>query len=380
LQFSSGDHGASALVPSRPRTREHRSHSIVARANWREDIRGEVRAHLTEFVANQCLTELDNAQVDVAGAVLSGFVDGGKYVRSTFMYLGWLCGAQEDESALRAAASLELFHAFALMQDDVMDESALRRGKPSAHVLLGRWHRQRGLTNSSDRFGESAAVLLGDLCLVWASKMLRESGISADALARVWPRYDDMRIELAIGQFADLVNDAQAFPALDAVLDVLRRKSGNYTVRRPLEIGGAMSGCAPAVIDALGGYGAAIGEAFQLRDDLLDVFGSPDVTGKSSGTDLSAQKATSVVVAAHRLADTGLRRQLEELMSTPALSPADADRWRSLITASGAAQWIEQLIDERLSQALTCLDRVSIPEITRIALQDMAVVCTERAA
>ena len=223
-------------------------------------------------------------------------------------------------------------------------------------------------------------MLLGDLCLVWAGKMLRESGIGADALTRVWPRYDDMRIELAIGQFADLVNDAQAFPTLDDVLDVLRRKSGNYTVRRPLELGAAMSGCAPEVIEALGGYGAAIGEAFQLRDDLLGVFGSPTLTGKSVGTDLAAQKATSVVVAAHRLADTALRRQLSELMSTSQLSPADTERWRSLITLSGAVQWIEQLIDERLARALGCLDSVEIPEKTRAALEDMAVICTERAA
>ena len=189
-----------------------------------------------------------------------------------------------------------------------------------------------------------------------------------------------MRIELAIGQFADLVNDSCAFPTLEDVLDVLRRKSGNYTVRRPLEIGGAMSGCAPQVIDALGGYGAAIGEAFQLRDDLLGVFGSPTLTGKSVGTDLVAQKATSVVVAAHQLANTTLRRQLTELMSTSGLSPADTERWRTLITLSGAVQWIEQLIDERLNRALGCLDSVEIPETTRAALKDMAVICTERAA
>ncbi|MET0756967.1 MAG: polyprenyl synthetase family protein [Mycobacterium sp.] len=348
--------------------------------HWRDDVRAAVRSHLSEFVTGQCRTDLGAAKVDVAGEILSGFVDGGKYVRSTFMYLGWLCGAGEDDSALRASASLELFHAFALMQDDVMDESPLRRGRPAAHVMFSRWHSDRVLTGASERFGESAAVLLGDLCLVWAGKMLRESGIGADALIRVWPRYDDMRIELAIGQFADLVNDAQAFPTLDDVLDVLRRKSGNYTVRRPLELGAAMSGCAPEVIEALGGYGAAIGEAFQLRDDLLGVFGSPTLTGKSVGTDLAAQKATSVVVAAHQLADTALRRQLSELMSTSQLSPADTERWRSLITLSGAVQWIEQLIDERLARALGCLDSVEIPEITRTALEDMAVICTERAA
>ena len=349
-------------------------------ANWLPDVRAAVRMHLSEFVSSQCLAELRGANVDVAAEVLTGFVDGGKYVRSTFMYLGWLCGAKEDEAALRAAASLELLHAFALVQDDVMDESPLRRGRPSAHVVFGRWHRDRGLAGSSDRFGESAAVLLGDLCLVWAAKLLRESGIDADALARVWPRYDEMRIELAVGQFADLVNDSPSFPTFDDVLDVLRRKSGNYTVRRPLEIGATMAGCAPGVIDALGGYGAAIGEAFQLRDDLLGISGSPTVTGKSVGVDLAAQKATSVVVAAHQLADAGLRRHLTELMSTPVLGPADAERWRSLIIASGAVQWIEQLIDDRLKRALRSLDGLAIPQNTRAALEDMAVACTERVA
>lgn len=348
--------------------------------HWHDDVRIAVRLHLREFVAGQCKSDLGAARVDVANEILSSFLDGGKCVRSTFMYLGWLCGAGHDESALRASASLELLHAFALMQDDVMDESALRRGRPAAHVQFSRWHHEHALTGESSRFGDSAAVLLADLCLVWAGKMLRESGIGADALARVWPRYDDMRIELAVGQFADLVNDSHTFPTLDEVLDVLRRKSGNYTVRRPLEIGAAMSGCPPAVVDALGDYGSAIGEAFQLRDDLLGVFGSSTLTGKSVGADLAAQKATSVVVAAHQLADSGLRGQLAELMSMQRLSPTDTERWRSLITVSGAVGWIEQLIDERLDRALNRLDAVEIPETTRAALQDMAVVCTERAA
>ncbi len=379
--MSRTDRAVNALVSPRPHRRAYRTPVRTASSgDWRAGVRAKVGSHLSAFVTTQCLTELGTANVDVAGEVLGGFVIGGKYVRSTFMYLGWLCGAQEDEAAIRASASLELLHAFALMQDDVMDESALRRGRPSAHVALARWHREQRLTGSSERFGESAAVLLADLCLVWAAKMLRESGIDADAFTRVWPRYDDMRIELAIGQIADLNNDAHSFPTFDEVLDVLRRKSGNYTVRRPLEIGGAMAGCSPEVIDALGGYGAALGEAFQLRDDILGVTGSPDVTGKSVGTDLVAQKATSVVVAAHQLADAGLRRQLAELMSSPALNPADTERWQALIVASGALEWVEHRIDERLKQAVGCLAHAGIPQTTRTALEDMAVYCTERAA
>lgn len=349
-------------------------------AVWRDDVRAAVRAHLVDFVHRECLERLGDAHVDVSPALLRDFVEGGKYVRSTYMYLGWLCGAAEDDAALRAAASLELLHAFALIQDDVMDASTLRRARPAAHVVFARWHREHALGGSAERFGESAAILLGDLCLVWAEQMLRDSGVDRDALTRVWPRYDDMRVELAVGQFSDLVNSSHAFPTLDEVLDVLRRKSGNYTVRRPLEIGAAMADCDPEVILALSGYGAAIGEAFQLRDDVLGVFGSPSLTGKSAGTDMEAGKATSVIVAAYELAGPGLRGQLADLMSASELDAAAIERWRSLIVASGAVQWIEERIGERHRLAMDYLDRADIPDLPRLALAEMAVACTQRAA
>ena len=126
-----------------------------------------------------------------------------------------------------------------------------RRGRPAAHVRFAEWHQDNGLNGSAERFGASAAVLLGDLCLVWAGQMMRESGLGASALGRAWPRYDAMRTELAVGQFADLVNDAGGRPTLEDVLDVARRKSGNYTVRRPLEIGGALAGAAPDDVQVL---------------------------------------------------------------------------------------------------------------------------------
>ncbi|MEH3142889.1 MAG: polyprenyl synthetase family protein [Mycobacterium kyogaense] len=362
---------------------------------WRGSLREAVRGHLAEFVRSECVDRLAAANVDIAGGLLADFLDGGKYVRSTFMYIGWLCGGHDragddrenvqmnvevNTAAMRASASLELLHAFALIQDDVMDCSPLRRARPAAHVSFSRWHRERGLAGSSDRFGESAAILLGDLCLVWAEQMLRRSGVGQRALDRVWPHYDDMRTELAIGQFADLVNSSHALPTLEEVLDVLRRKSGNYTVRRPLEIGAVMAGCDDAVVDALSAYGAAIGEAFQLRDDLLGVFGTPSLTGKSAGTDMEERKATSVIIAAYQLAEPPLRDQLFDLMNRPHIDAEAAEHWRNLIVASGAVEWIEELIADRHSLALDHLDAVELPDVARAALADMAVACTQRAA
>jgi geranylgeranyl diphosphate synthase type I len=353
-------------------------------AAWQQGLTASVQAAIDDFVADRCAEHLVGGGVgvgvDVAADVLRDFVTGGKCVRSTFMYLGWRCGAEDSDTALRAAASFELLHAFALLQDDVMDGSLMRRGKPSAHVAFAQWHRDRELPGSPERFGESAAVLLGDLCLVWAQQMLRESGVDARSLARIWPRYDEMRAELAVGQFADLINDAGAFPTLDQVLNVSRRKSGNYTVRRPLEIGATMAGCNKRVLASLATYGEAVGDAFQLRDDVLGIFGSPTVTGKPAGGDLSERKATSVVVTAYQLAEPGLRKQLKELMSRDDLDESDIVRWRNLILATGAVERIEQMIDSRLNRALDWIDAAPIDRTVRTTLASMATACAERAA
>jgi geranylgeranyl diphosphate synthase type I len=352
----------------------------MAAPAWLETTRRDVLNAVHHFIDADCALALRGGSVDLAERILRDMLADGKCLRSTFLYLGWRCGADDRTEAIRAAASFEFLHVFALVQDDVMDESALRRGRPSAHRAFESWHAQRGLPGSSSRFGESAAVLLGDLCLVWAEQMLRESGLTPSALQRAWPRYDAMRTELAVGQFADLVNDTGGFPTLDDVLDVARRKSGNYTVRRPLEIGAALADCDDAVLAALGAYGEAVGEAFQLRDDLLGVFGSPDTTGKPAGTDLLARKATTVVVAAYELASGAQQRQLKELMSAERLNDADVEQWQHVIAEVGTVAVIESMIGDRCARAIDVLEAAPIDAEARTALVAMASTCTERAA
>jgi geranylgeranyl diphosphate synthase, type I len=372
--------GALSLVPSaQPASLRQESWSDPSQFHvWRIGVRRTVLTHVAGFVANRCAAELDEAGVEVAGDILLNFLTGGKCVRSTFMYLGWLSGAADSDEALYASASLELLHAFALLQDDVMDDSPSRRGRPAAHIQFGEWHRKRDLSGSPQRFGDSAAILLGDLCLIWAEQMFRESGVEYRRLQQALPRYDAMRTELALGQFADLASDVRDLPSMAVVLEVARRKSGNYTVRRPLEIGAAMSGCSDRTLSGLGRYGTAIGEAFQLRDDLLGAFGSEAVTGKPSGGDLVERKATSVVIAAHQLADAPTRRQLTELMHNGELDDTAIDRWRTLIVTTGAVQWIEDLISDRVASARDELDELRLDESVRAALANMAAVCTER--
>ncbi len=347
---------------------------------WLAGVQQRVTGVLTAVVRERCAEYVRGVPgADFVAGLLAEFVAGGKFVRSTFTYLGWRSGAEESESALRAAASTELVHAFALLQDDVMDRSVLRRGRPSVHARLADWHRAQGLSGPAERFGESAAILLSDLCLVWAEQLLRDSGLSAAALGRGWPRYDTLLGELAVGQFANLVNDARRSPSLDDVLDVTRRKSGNYTVRRPLELGATLAGCGEQVLGVLGEYGELVGEAFQLRDDVLGVFGRPSVTGKPSGGDLRERKATSMVVLAGEMATPAQRARLIDLSGRESLDEEHVDQWRRLIAETGATARIEQMISSRVSAACDRLTGGGLNDFVLGALRDLAIRYTNRA-
>ncbi|WP_326952841.1 polyprenyl synthetase family protein [Amycolatopsis sp. NBC_01286] len=354
-------------------------HTATAPAVWLDALRHRCAADVHRFVTERAGEHFTGWAAETpAATALPEFVAGGKFLRPLFAYAGWRCGESENDAALRAVASLELLHCFALAQDDVMDGSARRRGRPALHVSFARWHESAGLGGSAARFGESAAILAGDLFLVWSEQMLRESGLGTDVLARGWPVHDHLRSELAVGQLGDLINDARTLPSWSDVLDVIRRKSGNYTVRRPLEFGAALAGCDTDVIDVLGTYGELIGEAFQFRDDLLGVFGDPAVTGKPAGDDLRERKASSVVVLAAELAGDRQRRELDDLLAADAVDPAAVARWQHLITATGARDQLEKLIDDRVHRALEAIDLAGLPDRPAAALTALAVRCTER--
>ncbi|HET6290847.1 MAG TPA: polyprenyl synthetase family protein [Amycolatopsis sp.] len=359
---------AAEVVPSREET-----------ATWLDALRERCLAEAHGFVEARSIENFTgHSESELARTAIPQFVASGKFLRPTFAYVGWRCGRPESEDALRAASSLELLHCFALAQDDVMDGSPLRRGRPSLHTRFARWHTEQGWSGSADRFGESAATLFGDLFLVWSEQMLRECGLDATTLARCWPRYDRMRAELAVGQLADLMNDARSLPSWEALLDVLRRKSGNYTVRRPLEFGAALAACGPDVLTALAEYGGLVGEAFQFRDDLLGVFGDPLVTGKPAGQDLRDRKASSVVVLAAEMADRRQRVEIDELLALTTVDDDAVARWRALISAAGARERLSELIRERAEKAQAVLDPTVFPRHAADALAVLATRCTER--
>jgi geranylgeranyl diphosphate synthase type I len=348
-------------------------------AQWLDRVRGEVASALREFVADRCREYVDDVpDAEVLGPVLAGYAGRGKLLRSAFMLAGWLAVAEQTPAAVRAAASFELLHCFALLQDDVMDGSALRRGSPAAHVTLAEWHRAQGLGGSAERFGESAAILASDLCLVWSEQMLRESGVRPSTLGKALARYDRLRSELAVGQFRDLVNESRRKPLFADVREVARAKSGDYTVRGPVEFGAELAGGSAALLASLGRYGLAVGEAFQFRDDLLGLYGAPELTGKPVGEDLRARKATCVMVLARDHANAAQQRELARLDAMHELGAADIARYLDIVEETGARARAEQLIGERLAEGLAALSATGIPADARDRLAGLAELCVHR--
>jgi geranylgeranyl diphosphate synthase type I len=308
---------------------------------------------------------------------------GGKRLRPAFCYWGWRgAGGPDCDAILNAAASLELLHACALIHDDVMDGSDTRRDRPSTHRRFAELHRQGGWRGDPEAFGASAAILLGDLCLVWADQMFSECGLQPSAVDRARGVYAEMRVELMAGQYLDVL--ASVLPETDSAIAterafrVARYKSAKYTVERPLQLGGTLAGASVPLLAAYSAYGLPLGEAFQLRDDILGVFGDPAVTGKPAGDDLREGKRTALVTLAEQRAEPVAAAELRRLLGDPDLGSDGVAACRMVISGSGALAEIEELIERRGAQAREALGVPELDDRARRSLEALAAAVTDR--
>jgi geranylgeranyl diphosphate synthase type I len=347
-----------------------------------EQIRSRVEGELRRFLAEQGgqLTAVDDNLVPPLDA-LADLLAGGKRLRPLFCYWGWRgAGALDCEEILTAAAALELLQASAILHDDVMDDSDLRRGKPAAHRRFAALHRERGWSGSDEAFGRGGAILLGDLCLSWSDQMLRTCGLPAERLLPAMSYFDTMRAEVMAGQYLDLViQSSGAKSSLEFAMRVLRFKSAKYTVERPLQLGGALAGGSPELLEAYSAYGLPVGEAFQLRDDVLGVFGDPAVTGKPAGDDLREGKRTVLVAKTFETATPAQAERLAARLGDPKLDAGDVADLREIIVSTGALEAVEKLIDQLADQAHAALAAAPLTDDTaRTALEHLVSAATKR--
>ncbi len=347
-----------------------------------QEVRDAVEIELAVFLNHQSiyLQEISPDLIPVAKALTSFLLDSGKRLRPLFAYSGFIAaGGELTTSVIKAVASLELLQACALIHDDLMDGSDTRRGMPSIHRHFESIHVTEELEGFAPTYGLAAAVLLGDLALVWSNQMLNTAGLTTDQQHGVFPIHDEMRVELMAGQFLDIHEQTQKTTDLMRSIKIARYKSGKYTIERPLHIGAALSNKqSPKLLNLLSAFGLPLGEAFQYRDDLLGVFGDPIVTGKPSGDDLREGKRTVLIALADEKFSESTRQAFKMLFGSPELDLHGVSLVQEMILSTGAKEKLESMIDELVERALIAADDESINEKAYPLMLELAKIATKR--
>ena len=300
---------------------------------------------------------------------LEAAVADGKRLRAAFCYWGWRAVGQPDSDALvRAAASMELVHAAAVVHDDLIDDSPLRHGRPTAHIALRGAVRRRPRAVAAAR---SLAMLVGDLLMALAGQVFATSGLPAAYLARARPLWSVLARELIAGECLEILRTG-AGPDTGASLKVIRYKTAKYTVEHPLLIGGALAGAGARLREGYSAYGLPLGEAFQLRDDLLGLFGNPERTGKANADDVRGHRPTALLAETWRLAGDDEREQLRALLGRRDLDGEGLHAVREVMRRLRAPDRIEDMITARVEEALGALHELDVPAHAAAALTALA--------
>ena len=323
-----------------------------------EALRARVDQALRDLVRRETalLLDVDPQLAPIAGQLQAAVADG-KRLRAAFCYWGWrACGQPDSEAVVRAAAAMELVHAAAVVHDDLIDGSLIRRGAPTAHIAL-----REAIPDPAQRRagGRSLAMLVGDLLMSWAGQLFADCGLPAAYLARARPLWATLARELIAGECLEILR-TRAEPSTHSSLEIIRYKTAKYTVEHPLLLGGILGGAPPALLAAFSAYGVPLGEAFQLRDDLLGVFGDPEQTGKSNRDDLSGSKPTALLAIALDRSLPADREALRALLGRDGLDAAGLDRVRDIMERSGARTRVERMIAERADRARAAIERAPL--------------------
>ncbi|MER7209688.1 polyprenyl synthetase family protein [Streptosporangium sp. NPDC000239] len=341
-----------------------------------DHLRERMSRYLDEFLERETAEmAFLGEDLDLIRHTLLGFVrQGGKRLRPAFVHWGHRAAGGEpgDEAVLAAGCAVELVHACALILDDVMDEAETRRGRPAVHLALAEHHGGRGWRGDGRRFGESAATLFGMLAYTWADAALLRAGPHLTDTFEVFTR---MRTEVVGGQYLDLAYAAGGASSPVEAARVATYKSAKYTIERPLHLGHAVAGGDPRRRAPLSAYALPLGEAFQLRDDVLGVFGDPEVTGKPVGADLRQGKHTWLTATARERAGRYDAALLDDVHDE-----ADVAAARRLIVTTGALETAEERITDLVSLARAALDEADLPAEVVRGLGELADLATRRRA
>lgn len=360
------------------------SHVISEQTQFIDGVAGKLSGFLSE---QQDVMATVSPDVEPLIGSISNLVTGGKRLRALMCYWGWrgAGGPAGNPDIITAGCALELFQAAALIHDDIIDRSDTRRGGPSVHKRFSQLHEMNGWALDSGRFGDAAAILTGDLCLSFSEESFTEIGHRAEAGSPARRIFNVMRAEVMAGQYLDILEEV-AGPVRDRAgsveraKSIIRYKSAKYSTEHPLALGGALAGAPEELLKAYSEFSLPLGEAFQMRDDVLGVFGDPETTGKPAGDDLREGKRTVLVGFAINQASPAEADYLDRMLGNPGLGEVEVAEIRRVIVECGALDATESLIAELSNRAFEALERLPLEDLPLVALRQLAEAAVSRAA
>lgn len=348
------DRRPSAAANFRAELDAFRSHFDAGLATWLGDRKRRVAATGPEAA-------------ELAAEVGRLVESGGKRLRPALLDHAYrACGGRSEAASLRLGLAVEMLHTYLLIHDDIMDHAALRRGRPTTHAAFADSHRERGRRGDAEDFGRAVAILAGDLAHTWAVELSRPHPEAEGEAAPVERTFDAMCEEVIGGQYLEMLLPHRPEPDESELARVLRFKTGRYTVERPVELGALLAGAGADLVEGLRRWGEAAGEAFQLQDDVLGVFGDAESTGKSASSDVAEGKHTFLIHHALAGAAPEDRDWLRAALGRDDLDADDHERVRRVVRDSGGLAAVEDMIDERFARARRALAEIPIdPEARR---------------
>ena len=358
-----------------------------------EDLRARIDVVIADWLAEKHGNLAPaHREAEVLISAAGDLLAGGKRMRPALCYWSWRAHGGKNfgpiaQAVVTIGAALELFQAAALVHDDVMDDSDTRRGAPAAHRAFEAKHRAEKRRGDAGGFGVSAAILLGDLLLIGSEELFAAALADIPAVARPQARavFDALRTDVTLGQYLDVLTQTVPWgedpeAELARAREVVRQKSARYSVEQPLMLGAALAGATETGVAEMSAFGLPLGEAFQLRDDLLDISGDPKTLGKPAGADLREGKRTVVFTIALARAQGTVRQRLLEQVGKEELTSAQVAQLSQDMAECGAVAEVEELIDSLSTTAFETLAKLHLEEPGVEVLQQLARAVVDRSA
>jgi geranylgeranyl diphosphate synthase, type I len=338
-------------------TPETRNKSVPTPSNFLRTLRAQVDSALASCLQNIQARYAESSAEPIVAEVIRATLPKGGRMRPLLCCLGYAAvgGDAYDPRIVKAAASLELLHTFAIIHDDVMDGSPMRRGEPSIHRRLADERLAAG-GRDAELHGISLAILAGDLALVVSDLLFAESGFPQEVLVEAYEPLSAMRLDAIAGQYLDLTHSGVAVEDAELTSRIARLKTGSYSVEGPLLVGATLGGGSARAKHALQAFGRPLGEAFQLADDLLGLFGDPAVTGKDVENDIRRGKPTALIARATEVAEPECRRLILSIWGNPLTTEKELATLRAAVRESGAVEVVASEIRRLISEATDALN------------------------